>query len=99
MEARVSLVGYPGRTFRGVVQGIAWSVLSPARQAEGILPKIEPTLNWARLAQRIPVRIILDAPPPDAPFRMGMTAVATITGFPPDGKPLRVPGMPQASAQ
>jgi membrane fusion protein, multidrug efflux system len=99
MEARVNLVGYPGRTFRGVVQGIAWSVLSPAREAEGILPKVEPTLNWARLAQRIPVRIILDAPPPDAPFRMGMTAVATITGFPPDGKPLRVPGMPQASAQ
>jgi multidrug resistance efflux pump len=56
-------------------------------------------LNWARLAQRIPVRIILDAPPSDAPFRMGMTAVATITGFPPDGKPLSVPGMPVASAQ
>jgi len=100
MEARVNLVGYPGRTFRGVVQGIAWSVLSPARQAEGILPRIDPTLNWARLAQRIPVRIIiLDSPLPDAPFRMGMTAVATITGFPPNGKPLSVPGMPVASAQ
>jgi len=100
MEARVNLVGYPGRTFRGVVQGIAWSVLSPARQAEGILPKIDPTLNWARLAQRIPVRIIiLDAPPPEAPFRMGMTAVATITGFPSDGKPLRVPGMPASSTE
>ena len=98
MEARVNLVSYPGRTFHGVVQGIAWSVLSPARQ-EGLLPKIDPTLNWARLAQRIPVRIILDAPPPDAPFRMGMTAVATITGFPPDGRPLHVPGMPVGSVQ
>jgi len=100
MEARVNLVAYPGRNFRGVVQGIAWSVLSPAREAVGLLPKIDPTLNWARLAQRIPVRIIiLDSPPPDAPFRMGMTAVATITGFPPNGKPLSVPGMPVASAQ
>jgi membrane fusion protein, multidrug efflux system len=99
MEARVNLVGYPGRTFHGVVQGIAWSVLPPSGQATGLLPKIDPTLNWARLAQRIPVRIILDAPPTDAPFRMGMTAVATITGFPPDGKPLSVPGMPVASAQ
>jgi membrane fusion protein, multidrug efflux system len=98
MEARVNLVGYPGRTFHGVVQGIAWSVLSPAGQ-EGLLPKIDPTLNWARLAQRIPVRIILDTPPTDAPFRMGMTAVATITGFPPGGKPLSVRGMPVASAQ
>jgi multidrug resistance efflux pump len=99
MEARVNLVGYPGRTFHGVVQGIAWSVLSPAGQATGLLPKIDPTLNWARLAQRIPVRIILDSPPLDAPFRMGMTAVATITGFPPDGKPLSVPGMPVAAVQ
>jgi multidrug efflux system membrane fusion protein len=99
MEARVDLVGYPGRTFHGVVQGIAWSVLSPSGQATGLLPKIDPTLNWARLAQRIPVRIILYAPPSDAPFRMGMTAVATITGFPPDGKPLNVPGMPVASVQ
>jgi multidrug efflux system membrane fusion protein len=99
MEARVNLVGYPGRTFRGVVEGIAWSVLSPSGQAIGLLPKVDPTLNWARLAQRIPVRIILSAAPPDAPFRMGMTAVATITGFPPDGKPLSVPGMPVASAQ
>jgi membrane fusion protein, multidrug efflux system len=99
MEARVNLVGYPGRTFKGVVQGIAWSVLSPAGQTTGLLPKIDPTLNWARLAQRIPVRIILDAPPPDASFRMGMTAAVTITGFPPGGKPLSVPGMPVASAQ
>ena len=99
MEARVNLVGDPGRTFHGVVQGIAWSVLSPSGQTVGVLPKVDPTLNWARLAQRLPVRIILDAPPPDAPFRMGMTAVATITGFPPDGKPLSVPGMPVASAQ
>lgn len=99
MEARVNLVGYPGRTFHGIVQGIAWSVLSPSGQATGLLPKVDPTLNWARLAQRIPVRIILDDPPTDAPFRMGMTAVATITGFPPDGKPLNVPGMPVASVQ
>ncbi|HEX3523238.1 MAG TPA: HlyD family secretion protein [Stellaceae bacterium] len=99
MEARVNLVGYPGRTFHGVVQGIAWSVLSPAGQTTGLLPKIDPTLNWARLAQRIPVRIILDAPPSDAPFRMGMTAVATIIGFPPDGKPLSVPGMPVTSVE
>jgi membrane fusion protein, multidrug efflux system len=99
MEARVNLVGYPSHTFHGVVQGIAWSVLSPAGQTTELIPKIAPTLNWARLAQRIPVRIILDTPSPDVPFRMGMTAVATITGFPPDGKPLSVPGMPIASAQ
>ena len=71
MEARVNLVGYPGRTFHGVVQGIAWSVLSPSGQAAGLLPKIDPTLNWARLAQRIPVRIILDAIPARRPVSNG----------------------------
>ena len=99
MEARVNLVGYPGHTFRGVVQGIAWGVLSPSGTTTALLPRIDPTLNWARLAQRIPVRIILEGPHPEAPFRMGMTAVVTITGFPPDGMPLSVPGMPGASAQ
>jgi multidrug resistance efflux pump len=94
MEASVNLVAYPGRSFHGVVQGIAWSVLSPSGQEVGVLPKVDPTLNWARLAQRIPVRIILDQPSRDAPYRMGMTAVATITGFPKNGKPLIVPGMP-----
>jgi membrane fusion protein, multidrug efflux system len=99
MEAQVNLVAYPGRTFHGVVQGIAWGVLWPSGQTAGLLPRVDPTLNWARLAQRIPVRIILDEPQPDAPFRMGMTAVVTITGFPPDGKPLSVPGMPGVPAQ
>jgi membrane fusion protein, multidrug efflux system len=98
MEVRVNLVAYPGHTFHGVVQGIAWGVLSPAGQTTTLLPRIDPTLNWARLAQRVPVRIILDEPQPNTPFRMGMTAVATITGFPRDGKPLSVSGMPGASA-
>jgi multidrug resistance efflux pump len=99
MEVSVSLVAYPGRSFHGVVQGIAWSVLSPSGQEVGVLPKVDPTLNWARLAQRIPVRIILDSPNPDAPYRMGMTAVATITGFPADGKLLTVPKMPTAGVK
>ena len=93
MLASINLVGYPGRSFHGVVQGIAWSVRSPAGQELELLPKVDPTLNWARLAQRIPLRIImLDPPGSDAPYRMGMTAVATITGVPPDGKPLTLSG-------
>ena len=99
MQASVNLVGYPGRSFHGIVQGVAWSVLSPSGQEVGVLPKVDPTLNWARLAQRIPVRIILDPPTSDAPYRMGMTAVATVTGFPPNGKPQIVPRMPAAASQ
>ncbi|MGC1890695.1 MAG: hypothetical protein WA709_32225 [Stellaceae bacterium] len=61
--------------------------------------KAHPTLNWVRLAQRIPVRIILYAPPPDAPFRMEMTAVRHNHRLPPNGRPLSVQGAPVASAQ
>ncbi len=49
MEARVNLFGDPGRTFHGVVQGIAWRVLPLSGQTSGVFPKIDPTLNWARL--------------------------------------------------
>jgi hypothetical protein len=49
MEARVNLFGDPGRTFHGVVQGIAWRVLPLSGQTLRVFPKIDPTLNWARL--------------------------------------------------
>jgi multidrug efflux system membrane fusion protein len=32
MQASINLVGYPGRSFHGVVQGIAWSVLASIRK-------------------------------------------------------------------
>ena len=47
----------------------------------GVLPDVEPTLNWVRLAQRFPVRVRLEPPDPDRPYRMGNTAVVTIKGF------------------
>ncbi len=49
MEARVNLFGDPGRTFHGVAQEIAWRVLPLSGHTLGIFPKIDPTLNWARL--------------------------------------------------
>ena len=33
---------------------------------------------WARLAQRLPVRIQLEDPTPELPFRMGLTAFVTV---------------------
>ncbi len=42
---------------------------------------MEPTLNWVRLSQRFPVRIILGPNNPELPFRIGQTAVVTIQGY------------------
>jgi multidrug resistance efflux pump len=81
MEAEVFLVSYPGRRFRGVVQGIGWAVWQKDGSTTDIgLPAVERSLDWVRLAQRFPVRIALDPPDPERPYRMGATAVVTIRG-------------------
>jgi multidrug efflux system membrane fusion protein len=81
MEVEVYLMSYPGRAFRGEVQGIGWALWQRNGSTVGVLPDVEPSLNWVRLAQRFPVRIVLEAPDPAYPYRMGSTAVVTIKGF------------------
>ena len=80
MRAQVYLVSYPDRPFRGVVQGIGWGLFQRDGATVDGLPEVPPTLNWVRLAQRFPVRIVLEEPDPKRPFRMGQTAVVTIRG-------------------
>jgi multidrug resistance efflux pump len=77
-EVDVYLMPYPHRRFHGRVKGIGWAIQTPDSSSSGTLMEVKPTLNWIRLAQRIPVRIELDPPEPHFPFRMGMTAVVTI---------------------
>ncbi|MBN9115722.1 MAG: efflux transporter periplasmic adaptor subunit, partial [Pandoraea sp.] len=43
-----------------------------------MLPNINPTFNWVRLAQRIPVRIALDDVPKDMRLVAGRTATVTV---------------------
>jgi membrane fusion protein, multidrug efflux system len=81
MIADVFLLAYPNRRFRGRVQGVAWALYQENGATVDGLPAVEPTLNWVRLSQRFPVRIILEERDPDGPFRMGATAVVTIQGF------------------
>ena len=78
MNAEVYLMSYPNRKFHGKVQGLGWAIQSPDTPLSGVLPSVEPTLNWTRLAQRIPVRIELEDGDAQKPYRMGMTAVVII---------------------
>ena len=80
MDAQVYLLGYPNRRFHGVVEGVGWALYQENFANVGGLPKVAPTLNWVRLAQRFPVRITLDGRAPQFPFRMGATAIVTIEG-------------------
>jgi multidrug resistance efflux pump len=47
-----------------------------------VLPEVQQTLNWVRLANRFQVRIRLDERDAEHPFRMGTTAVVTVLGSP-----------------
>jgi multidrug resistance efflux pump len=80
MPVEVYLISYPNRRFQGHVQGIGWGLHQANGASVGVLPQVEPTLNWVRLAQRFPVRIRLEEPDPEHPYRMGQTAVVTVRG-------------------
>jgi membrane fusion protein, multidrug efflux system len=80
MRADVSLLSYPGLRFQGEVQGIGWGLFQQNGATVGGLPNVEETLNWVRLNQRFPVRIVMQRADGDHPFRMGQTAIVTIRG-------------------
>ena len=93
----VYLMARPMERFKGVVQGIGWAIdlADGATRPSTDLPRTDPTLDWVRLAQRFPVRIVLE-PREGVTFRMGETAaVIAIPGtdvLPPPKFP-RIRGM------
>ncbi len=63
---------------KGVVQGVGWGVLDNSRvELPFALPYVERSMNWVRVAQRFPVRILLQNPPPLL-TRLGASAVIEI---------------------
>ena len=81
MTAEVFILAYPNKRFRGRVQGVGWALHQENGATVEGLPQVETTLNWVRLSQRFPVRIVLEDRDPKFPFRMGNTAVVTIQGY------------------
>ena len=77
MVAEVWLLACPGRALRGVVQGVGKAIYQPVGASVDALPDVPPSLDWVRLAQRFPVRIILDDAP-DCSLHSGGTATVRI---------------------
>lgn len=75
---RVQLMG-EDRDLHGHVDSIAYGINDPTRSDSGnLLPTVDPTFSWVRLAQRIPVRVKLDSVPPDIRLITGRTATVTV---------------------
>jgi len=73
--AVVTLMSYPDTPLTGRVESIGWGIAQEnGTTGQDLLPTINPTFEWIRLAQRVPVLIELDNPPDHVKLRVGTTA-------------------------
>jgi len=81
-KAVVTLMSYPDAPLAGRVDSIGWGIAqSDGATGQDLLPNINPTFEWIRLAQRLPVRVHLDGVPEGVALRVGATAsVLVMTG-------------------
>jgi multidrug resistance efflux pump len=74
----VSLMG-AGQPLKGHVESFAEGIFDRDRSTgANLLPNINPTFNWVRLAQRIPVRVALDPIPANIRLVAGQTATVQV---------------------
>jgi multidrug resistance efflux pump len=83
-RAIVTLMGHPGTPIEGVVESIDRAVNPPniaqtgAAGDSGIVPQVQPSFDWIRLPQRVPVRIRIERVPDDVRLVAGTTASIAI---------------------
>ena len=77
--AEVSLVGITMDSLEFHVDSIARAInVANAQPNSQGVANVNPIFTWVRLAQRIPVRIHIDAVPPEVILAAGMTATVEI---------------------
>lgn len=77
----VTIMGEP-KPLHGHVDSVTRAIADRERtEGSGLLPNVTPTVNWVRLAQRVPVRVALDKVPDPRDLVAGRTAtVAVVSG-------------------
>ena len=89
-------MSYPDPPLEGSVDSIGWGI-AQQNGSTGFeqLPTVQPTFEWIRLAQRLPVLVRIGQVPDNIKLRAGTTAsVVVITGTGTDGD--QVPPIPRA---
>jgi multidrug resistance efflux pump len=81
-SARITLMAHPDTPLGGEVDSVGWAIQPPdVANTLGVLnlvPEIQPTFDWVRLAQRIPVRIKITQVPEGVELIVGLTASVAI---------------------
>jgi multidrug resistance efflux pump len=81
-RALVTLMSHRGRPIEGVVESIGWAINPPdiatTAGSGGLVPQVEPSFDWIRLAQRVPVRIRIVEVPKGVQLISGTTASVAI---------------------
>ncbi|MGA8240018.1 MAG: HlyD family secretion protein [Desulfobacterales bacterium] len=86
-RAVVTLMTYPDRPIEGVVDSIGWGISQQdGSTAANLLPRVSPTFEWIRLAQRIPVRVQLVEVPEEIKLRVGTTCSVLVRKGSADGR-------------
>ena len=81
-RVEIGVDAYPDAVWHGHVASIAQATGSEF----SVLPAQNATGNWVKVVQRVPVRIAIDAGPPDRTLRAGLsTQVSIDTGWHPRG--------------
>lgn len=80
--AIVTLMSHPGQELEGIVENIGNAVNPPniatTEGQAGEVPQIQPTFDWVRLPQRVPVRIRLKNVPDGIQLISGTTASVAV---------------------
>jgi len=78
-QAQVTLLMHDSEMLQGEVQSIGYGIAkSDGSTGNALLPNVNPSFQWIRLAQRIPVKIKLNHLPQEIQLRVGMTASVKI---------------------
>ncbi len=78
-KVSIRLMGYDA-PLEGHVAGIARAITDRDNVlGSDLIANVNPTFNWVRLAQRIPVRIAIDTIPKGITLSAGMTATVVVT--------------------
>ena len=77
-HATVFVPSHPNQPVSGTMESLGWGVTpDEGSTSSGGLPRVPRSLEWVRIAQRFPVRVLLQNPP-EPLMRVAATAVIVI---------------------